>query len=124
MSENNRTQWIARKVLAPERRARIHFVKRHEAAEPGSERAVEACWGKVHDLSADGISLGLPCRLTPGTLLAVDKLGELPKPLRARVIHITKDIAGGWLASCKFVPSLTGEQMHALGQPNELARLQ
>ena len=121
MSENNRTQWIAKKVLTPERRARIHYVKRRE---PGSERAVEACWGKVHDLSAEGISLGLPCRLPAGTLLAVDKLGELPKPLRARVIHITKDIAGGWLASCKFVPSLTFEQMHALGQPNELARLQ
>ena len=97
---------------------------------PGNHRTrqraggVEACWGKVHDLSSDGISLGLSWHVPPGTLLTIDKLGGLAIPLRARVIHITKDVAGGWLASCKFILSLSREELHALGQPNELARLQ
>ncbi len=127
MSENDRTQWIpnAKKTEAPERRARIRYVKRRETAGPGSERGgVEACWGKVHDLSSHGISLGLSWHVPPGTRLTIDKLGGLAMPLRARVIHTTKDVAGGWLASCKFILPLSREELHALGQPNELARLQ
>jgi hypothetical protein len=122
MSEMEETQFVIplKKIAAPERRARIRYFRRSATTEPGSERGtVGACWAKVHDLSSDGVSLGLSWRVPPGTLLALDRLGELAKPLRIRVIHTTRDVAGGWLAGCKFLRPLSNEDIHALQQPTE-----
>jgi hypothetical protein len=122
MSEMDQTHFVMplKKAATPERRARIRYFRRSATAGPGSERGtVGACWAKVHDLSSDGVSLGLSSRIPPGTLLALDRLGELTRPLRVRVIHTTRDVAGGWLAGCKFLRPLSNEDLHALQQPTE-----
>jgi hypothetical protein len=114
------TQYVIplKKEPARERRARVRYFRRSATAEPGQERGtVGACWAKVHDLSLDGISLGLSWRVPPRTLLAIDRLGELTRPLRVRVIHTTRDVAGGWLAGCKFLQPLSNEDLHDLQQP-------
>jgi hypothetical protein len=120
MSEMERTQFVMplKKQPSGERRARVRYFRRSATTEPGNERGtVGACWAQVHDLSLDGISLGLSWRVPPRTLLAIDRLGELTRPLRVRVIHTTRDVAGGWLAGCKFLQPLSNEDLHSLQQP-------
>src|SRR5437764_11546762 len=64
---------------------------------------------RAHDISTSGISLLVPRRLQPGTLLSVDLENSLKTAFRtvlARVVRVALGPSKTWLLGCAFIREL------------------
>ena len=71
----------------------------------------------VQDISATGIGLHVRQALKPGTVLVLTlqtRDHRLSRPLPVRVMHSTALADGEWLAGCRFIRPLSGQDFRAL----------
>jgi hypothetical protein len=69
----------------------------------------------IHDLSPEGLRLGLGRRFERGTGLAIELPGEDgPSTVLARVVRVEPRPGGGWLLGCVFISRLSDEEVGRL----------
>jgi hypothetical protein len=101
-----------------DQRATVRFPSKQEGAcQPlGGEKDLK--WSaKIHDVSADGLSLVLNRRFEPRSLLLVELKQTNQAEARlllVRVVRTQKLSARSWLVGCIFARRLTQEDCEAL----------
>jgi len=71
----------------------------------------------IQDVSATGIGLRVRQSLKPGTVLVLTlqtRDHRLSRPLPVRVMHATALADGEWLAGCRFIRPLNGQDLREL----------
>jgi len=115
MLQQSRTarQIRASTPLHIERRAAIRYQSNHEASCAIGSEAQQA-WGRVKDISVQGVGLLLDREIKPGTRLVVDihsKIHPLPMRVPAHVVRCEKHSSTTWVIGCKFEVPLSEEDL-------------
>ena len=123
------TPFATHQESAPESRARERRAWVRYPSHAKSPLHVLECdtelgwWARVEDVSQGGMAILLPRRVSPGTVLVIDRPALDGHPARAlsmRVVRALANEGGRWNIGCQFSQPLTDEELDALQQPAEL----
>jgi hypothetical protein len=95
-----------------QRRAWVRFRSEQGVTCFGEEQRTR--WqGSIQDFSVGGISLLLPQRFEPETVLIVERApnGDGPRLRLVQVVHATEQSNGCWLTGCVFAWPLNEQQL-------------
>jgi hypothetical protein len=101
-----------------ERRATVRYPFNQPALWRASDSHGSVClWGRVRDISLEGIGLVLKRGLKPRTILIVElegPRGQATCSLEAQVVHATLQPDGTWHTGCSLARRLTEQELKAL----------
>jgi hypothetical protein len=74
------------------------------------------CWGRLRDVSPDGLALRLSRFFAPGCLLIIELPDNVKKGAHSfpvQVVHVTPERKRLWIIGCEFIRPLGQEELRA-----------